>query len=272
VAKSSESLAGRIRYINLTPFQWCEVRTKGTLEDYIARGGFPKSFLEDSDDASFIWREEFISTFLERDLLEWSGFSPRFMQRLWQMLAWDNGLTVTYSTLSASLGLNSTSIKNYIDLLSNAFMVDIVRPWHSNKGKRLVKAPKVYIADSGIALALMDIHSFNQAMGNPSFGFIWESVVLQAIRGLLPHADVSYYRTSAGAEIDFVINDGNKITAVECKASRSPALSKGNFFALDDICPAQTLVASPVEKGWPYRQGIDVVSLDELRNHLACMY
>lgn len=154
--QNSESLAGRISYKRLSPFIWNELDDREfTIEKHLASGGFPRSFLAGSDEISFEWRESFITTFLERDLLMWSGSTPVTMRRLWQMLAHLNGQMVNYSSLAASLGVSSTTVKSYIDLLAATYMVDVVPPYISNLGKRLVKSPKVYIADSGIAAALL---------------------------------------------------------------------------------------------------------------------
>jgi len=167
--QSSESLAGRIIYKQLTPFLWAEV-SDISIESYFERGGFPRSLLAVNDRVSFDWRESFIVTFLERDLLQWVNFTPATMRRLWQMLAHVNGQTVNYSSLGNSLGVSNQTVKNYIDLLKSTFMVDVVEPHISNLGKRLVKASKVYISDSGIVGALLGIRSFTDLAGHPAFG------------------------------------------------------------------------------------------------------
>jgi predicted AAA+ superfamily ATPase len=269
--QSSESLAGRISYKRLTPFLMTELEGKYSIERYFDRGAFPRSLLSSGSAMSFEWRENFISTFLERDLLQWSGFSPQSMRRLWQMLAHVNGQTVNYSTLASSLGMSSVSVKNYIDLLASTYMVEVVPPYFSNLGKRLVKAPKVYIADSGIAAALLGLRGFAEMAGHPVFGALWEQIVLSNIRGCCPEAEIFYYRTSNGAEIDFVVRRGTRIFAVECKASHSPSLSKGNLFAIEDIAPQKTFIAIPADAGWKMKPGIDVVSLGELTRALVKM-
>ena len=262
--QSSESLAGRISYKKVTPFLWAELEGKYSIEKYFAQGGFPRSLLAKDGDASFEWRENFISTFLERDLLLWRGFTPFTMRRLWQMLAHVNGQTVDYSKLANSLGVSGVTVKNYIDLLESTFMVDVIPSYISNLGKRLVKAPKVYIADSGITAALLGLRNFEEMSGHPSFGAIWEQIVLSNLKGLFPEASFYFYRTSNGAEVDFVMKIKNTVFAIECKSSYAPALSKGNYNAFEDIAPKQVFIVSPIEKGWPMKQGIDVVSLDEL--------
>lgn len=262
--QSSESLAGRISYIRLAPFLWKEISNQFTIEQYMLNGGFPKSILAKSQEVSLRWREDFVSTFLERDLLQWSGFSTVTMHRLWQMLAHLNGQTVNYSQLSKSLGVSNVTVRNYIDLLKGTFMVEVLPPYISNMGKRLVKAPKVYIADSGLTNALLNIESFQQLTGNPVFGSIWEQLVLSNLTGHFPSAKFFFYRTSAGSEIDIVMNYKSKIFAIESKATLSPVLSKGNYNAIQDINPDYTFVVTPAKKAWPLKKGIDVVSLDGL--------
>ena len=261
--QSSESLAGRIIYKQLTPFLWAEV-SDISIESYFERGGFPRSLLAVNDRVSFDWRESFIVTFLERDLLQWVNFTPATMRRLWQMLAHVNGQTVNYSSLGNSLGVSNQTVKNYIDLLRSTFMVDVVEPHISNLGKRLVKASKVYISDSGIVGALLGIRSFTDLAGHPAFGSVWESIVLINLRGTFPDAEITHYRTAGGAEIDFVVNIRNQIIAIECKASYAPTLSKGNHIAISDIHPAHTFIVTPSSESWPMSKGIDVVSLTEL--------
>ncbi|MCL2068029.1 MAG: ATP-binding protein [Treponema sp.] len=267
--QSSESLAGRVSYKRHTPFLWNEIDSENSIEHYFSAGGFPRSILASSEELSFQWRTDFISTFLERDLLQWREFTPAAMGRLWRMLAHVNGQTVNYSVLASSLGISSVSVKNYIDLLANTFMVEIVHPWFSNLAKRLVKAPKIYIADSGITAALLGLHSFNEISGHPVFGSLWEQIVLANLRGWFPDAEICHYRTSNGSEADFVVRIHKNVFVVECKASFDPALSKGNYLAFEDIAPRHTFVVTPSAESWPFKPGIDVVSLAELRKRLV---
>jgi len=266
--QSSETLAGRIAYKQLSPFLWSELNGVCTIERYFESGGFPRSLLAKNSDISLEWRENFISSFLERDLLQWANFTPSAMRRLWQMLAHLNGQTVNYSNLGNALAVSNQTIKNYIDLLSGTYMVDIVLPYISNLGKRLVKAPKVYISDSGIAGALLGIKGFSNLLGHVAFGAIWEQIVLSNIKGNFPSAEIFYYRSSSGAEIDFVVKLNGKIFAVECKASFTSTLSRGNFFAIEDISPERTFVVSPAEDNWSIKKGIDAVSISGLMKAL----
>jgi len=186
------------------------------------------------------------------------------MGRLWRMLAHLNGQTVNYSMLGNSLGVSNVTVRNYIDLLAATLMVHVLPPYTSNLGKRMVKAPRVYIADSGIACALLGVTSFQQLLGHPSLGAVWEQVVLSNLMGHFPKANFYFYRTSAGAEIDIVMEHQGMVVAIECKASVSPTLPRGAYWAMDDVRPAMLLIASPVSSGWPMRPGGEVVALAEL--------
>jgi len=266
--QSSESLAGRIAYKRLTPFLWDEIRNNTSIEHYLVNGGFPGSFLAKNESVSFEWKENFISTFIERDLMQWTGSSPAAIRRLWHMLAHVNGQTVNYSAFGNSLGVSNTTIRNYIDLLQSTYMVDIVPPHLENKGKRLIKSPKVYITDSGITTALLGLRRFENLSGHPVLGSLWEGVVLANIRGLFTGSDIRFYRTSHGSELDFLFFLQNSFVAIECKASKSPSLSRGTWTAINDLRPEHTFIVAPVEEGYAVRKDIDVVSLDELINRL----
>jgi uncharacterized protein len=263
IKQSSESLAGRISYKQLSPFLWDEIKESYSLEDYLVRGGFPRSTLAQDENISYKWREDFITTFLERDLMLWSGFSPVTMRKLWQMLAHLNGQIINYSTLARSLGVSNTTAKNYTEMLASAFMVTLLQPYLPNLGKRLVKSPKIFLNDTGISNALLGIESFEQLSGHPSMGAIWENMVLSNLMGTFPGCHFYFYRTGHGAEIDLILENKGRIIAVECKASLSPRLEKGTFSAIEDMNPDLILVVSPVKSGWSMRSGVMVVNLDE---------
>lgn len=263
IKQSSESLAGRINYKRLTPFLWSEIGANADLEEYLVKGGFPRSILA-NDQVSMEWRESFITTFLERDLMQFAGFSSVSMRRLWQMLSHSNGQTVNYSALGSSLGLSHTSVRKYIDLLEGTFMVRQLRPFAGNTKKRLIKSPKVYITDSGLTAALLKLRTFEEAAGHPTFGSLWESLVIENIAGHYPDLNFSFYRTNHGNEIDLVIDDGRSRIAIKCKSTLSPNLSRGNYSAIEDIKPVKTFVAIPAKSGYPFKENIDVVSLSEL--------
>lgn len=263
IKQSSESLAGRISYKQLSPFLLEELPDDITLENYLVKGGFPRSLFTVDNKVSFEWREDYITTFLERDLLLWSGFSTATMRKLWQMLAHLNGQIINYANLGNALGVSNTTAKNYVELLASTFMIRLLPPFLANTGKRLVKSPKVYLTDTGIANALLGIADFNQMAGHPSMGANWEALVLANLTAAFPGFSFYFYRTGHGAEIDFVVEKNRKIICVECKSSLTPKLVKGTYTAIEDIHPEITLVISPVKEGWPSKQGIEVVNLKE---------
>ncbi|NMC40157.1 MAG: ATP-binding protein [Bacteroidales bacterium] len=266
--QASETLAGRISYRKLTPLLWNEINADYDLETYMLRGGFPRSLLGKSDKMSAAWIDDFITTFIERDLLFWAGVAPSAVRRLWQMLAYNNGQTVNYSSLGNSLGVSNTTVKNYIDLLEGTFMLKLLPPYHRNFGKRIIKAPKIYIADNGLTARLLQLSGFEQLSGHPVFGSLWEALVLTNINGNFREANCYFYRTSNGAEIDFVTEINGKLIAIECKASKAPSLTRGNHSAIEAIKPDHVFIAAPVEKGWSMRKNVDVVSLSELIERL----
>ena len=263
IQRSSESLAGRIAYSRLTPFLYGELGKAG-LERYLLRGGFPLSYGAKDDAAAFRWLDNFIRTFLERDLRFWRNVPPATMQRLWKMLAHCNGQTMNYARLGASLGVADTTVRSYVDLLRDTFMVEQIPPYVSNLKKRLVKSPKVYLSDSGITNALLGLTSFENLYSHPAYGACWEQVVLANIRGLLPSAEIFFYRDSNGNEVDFVVKSGSRVIAVECKCSSAPSVSSGTYVALDDVRPAKTIVVAPVKEGYALNERIDVVGLAEI--------
>jgi predicted AAA+ superfamily ATPase len=187
------------------------------------------------------------------------------------MIAHINGQIVNYSILAASLGVSSVTVKNYIDLLESTYMMETVSPYFSNLGKRLVKSPKIYIADSGITATLLELHSFDEMLGHPSFGSIWEQIVLSNVKGWYPRAEVFFYRTAKGSEVDFVLKIANKVFVLESKASYTPVLSKGNYLAIEDISPEYSFIVTPSDDSWSMNKNIDVVSLRKLKKLLSEM-
>ena len=186
------------------------------------------------------------------------------MRRLWKMLAHENAQMINYSRLAASLGVSDMTIRRYADLLKETFMVDVVPPYISNLGKRLVKTPKVYLCDTGLTCALLGLKSFEELYEHPAFGGCWEQMVLANIRGLYPDADISFYRTSAGAEMDFVVKKGQQTVAIECKASTAPSVGKGTYFALDAIRPDAAYVVAPVDETYELNDRITAIPLSSL--------
>ncbi|WVN41772.1 ATP-binding protein [beta proteobacterium MWH-UniP1] len=265
--QSSESLAGRIRYLELAPFSIYEMlrpdeKAPETTAKLWLRGGFPPSFLADDDTASFAWREDFIQTFLARDLPSLGITTPQeTIRRLWQMCAHLHGQMLNASQMAlAHGGISHTSIRRYIDWLVDAFMLRRLPPYLTNAGKRLVKSPKIYIRDSGLLHALLGIKNLDGLSGHPIAGFSWEGFVIEQLLGQRsPSAVAGFYRTSAGAELDLVIEESGKKTAYEIKLSTSPKPTKGFWNACEDLGVHQAFVVAPVQAAYPIAANVDVV-------------
>lgn len=263
IMQSSESLAGRISYKQLTTLLYSEIAQDIKLEEYLVKGGFPRATLADNE-TSMEWRLDFITTFLERDLLFWSGFSTQTMRKLWQMTAYLNGQTINYEMLSKSLNVSNATCRNYIELLASTFMVNLLPPFEANVKKRIVKSPKIYLNDTGIVNSLLGIKDFEALSGSPILGGVWELAVYSNLKGHFPRAEFFFYRTSNGAEIDIVLEYMNKRFAIECKAGHQPKLGRGNWNAIEDVKPDQVFVVAPVSEGWPVNANVDVANIKEL--------
>ena len=262
--KGSESLAGRIFYFELSPFLWNEIKELKTIEQYRLIGGMPGSFLAKNTKTSFVWLKNYIRTFLERDLRNF-GFnvSPAILRRLWIMLAHINGQVLNYSQLANSMGVSHTSIKNYIDILENTYMLRIIQPYHFNIKKRLIKSPKIYFRDTGVLHSLLNIEKFNELYAHPIYGSSWEVTAIENIIEKYKGWDYFFYRTAKGNEIDLVLTKNNKRIAVEIKTSSSPKLTKGFWQAIEDLKPSETYVIANVKMSYPLENGVLVFSLEE---------
>lgn len=264
INRSSESLAGRIAYLELTPFLAGETMAAGdgAARKFWLRGGYPRSFLAANDNASFAWRENFIRTFLEKDIPQLGIRVPAVrLKRLWQMCAHFHGQLLNLSKLGDSLGLSYHTIQNYIDLLEQTFIFRILRPYHANFKKRLVKTPKLYFRDSGLWHALSGLRSFNDLMGHPMFGASWEGMGVENILAGFPGWDGYFYRTASGTEIDLVLEKGRRKVAVEFKASAAPAVNDGFCRALQDLQIDEAYVVAPVSEPYPMRKNVLALSL-----------
>ncbi|MBN1472939.1 MAG: ATP-binding protein [Syntrophaceae bacterium] len=269
IKQSSETLAGRIAYLELTPFLFSETKTigqKDVLTRYWLRGGFPDSFLAATDEAGNRWRENFIRAFLERDIPQ-LGFSipAATLRRVWQICANSSGQIFNASRLGGNIGVSHTTMKKYIDLLANTFMLRVLPPFMPNMSKRLIKSPKIYLRDTGILNTLLRIDSFDDLLGHPALGFSWESLVIENIIAAMPGWDAYFYRTAAGAEIDLVLVRGKRKIAVECKASATPQVSRGFWNGLDDLDVEQAWVIAPVRESFPLSENVLVSPLEEFR-------
>lgn len=266
--QSGESLAGRISYLDLTPFTPLEVEAERAARERLwLRGGFPMSYLAADDAGSLAWRRDFIRTYLERDV---AAFGPRVpataLERLWTMLAHRQGQLLNASALAQALDVSPQSVTRYIDLLVDLLLVRRLPPFVANVGKRLVKSPKVYVRDSGLVHALLGIPDLPALAGHPVVGQSWDGFVIETLATALPWpATAWFYRTSGGAEIDLVIEFAPDETwAVEVKRSLAPKVSRGFHTACADLKPARAFVVHAGDERFPVTrtaEGIGVVEL-----------
>ncbi|MCA9401710.1 MAG: ATP-binding protein [Candidatus Omnitrophica bacterium] len=268
IRQSSESLAGRIAYIELTPFLFNEATRVPFLKDPLntlwLRGGFPRSLLAKTDHESFEWRLNFIRTFLEQDISNLGIKIPaEHLSRFWRMFAHLNGQLLNSAKLAGSLGISSHTVRHYIDILRHTFMLRVLEPYSTNNKKRLVKSPKVFLRDSGLLNALLDIESANDLFAHPTFGSSWEGFVIEQILSLSPRFKACFYRNSNGNEIDLILQYKQKRVAIECKSSLTPQIRPGLMVALDELSIDQAWIIAPVEPGssYPLSKRVTVSSL-----------
>ncbi len=275
IQHSSESLAGRIRYLELQPFNLIDIHHQQPvsidIERLWFRGGFPDSYLAESDDASWNWRGDFIASYVEKDIpFMGPQISSTTMKRLWSMLAHNNTQQINYSKLGESLSVSYKTIKSYVDTLTDFYMLRQIQPWSGNTKKRLVKSPKIYLRDSGLAHRFLNISDFESLLGHPAIGASWEAFIIENILNNISNKwRVSFYRTSAQAEIDLVLEGPqNETWAIEIKRSSAPKLSKGFHFACDDINATRKFVIYNGEENFPLSNGVEALGLLEFLSML----
>lgn len=266
IQRTSESLAGRIGLIELTPFTINEVekQTHFELNRFWMRGGYPDSYLAQSNQGSTLWRENFLRTYVERDIPQ-LGFQISALQirRLLTMCAHSQGQLLNSSKLGASLGVTYQTVRRYIDLMEQTFIVRSLLPLEKNIKKRLVKSPKIYVRDSGLLHRLLQVDDFNSLMGNPIFGASWEGLVIENIISSLSDCNFFFYRSATGDELDLIIERGNRTIAVACKASSAPQVTKGFWRAIETVQPEKTYIVAPVSISYPFNQDVEVCSLSD---------
>jgi hypothetical protein len=271
VNQSSESLAGRIGFVEMSGFlpDECPEDTD-SLFKLLSRGGFPESFLAESDSDSYRWRQAFIKSYVERDLpLLGLGAPPQLIRRLWAMAAHLQGQVLNVSTLASSLGSSTSSIRRYLDFMEDALLLRLLPPWVGNLKKRLVKAPKLYLRDCGIAHALLSIKDRDEMMGHPGWGAQWESLVVESCLRWCPNATASFYRTSNGTEVDLVLESGARRVIIEAKASASPSVGRGFWTAVSDIDAFAAFICAPVATMYPLHDKVSVVPIVDLKRCLT---
>ncbi len=264
--QSSESLAGRIAYIDLTPFLLKEVTNAVTWSDNWLRGGFPDSVLSGSDQDSFDWRLDFIRTFMERDIPALGFTIPiPVIERLWMLLAHSHGQTVNYHKLASSSDISIPTLKKYLAILEQTYMIRLLQPGESNLKKRLVKSPKIYLRDSGILHTLLGIETYDALLANPICGASWEGFVIENLIAENERWKPSFIRTSNGAEIDLQLEKGDRRQIFECKLSKAPKPSRGFYELMDHIKPETASIVAPVEEAYQLKKDISVYPLQELK-------
>ena len=261
IRQSSETLAGRISYVEISPFTASEV---DNLKRLWLQGGYPVSYLLESD-LSFDWRINYIRTFLERDIPQ-LGFNipAETLKRFWTMIAHMNGSMLNQSTLASSLGVSVPTIKKYLDILEGTFIIRRLKPFYTNTKKRLVKTSKIYIRDTGLIHCLLGIESYNDLLGHPALGNSYEAFIITTILENFPRYDASFYRSGGGAEIDLVLERGQKRIAIEIKSSPSPKVSQGFWEALKIIKPQKTFIVAPVDMPFPLKGDMWVHNIKSL--------
>ncbi len=263
IRDTSESLAGRIAYFELSPLSHIETVALSSYQNHWLRGGFPESLFASNERNSLDWRDNFIQTYLERDL-PFLGLNanPLLTRRLWTMLAHWNGNLLNLEAIGNSLGVTSPTIRKYIDFFEASYLIRRLQPWFTNISKRLVKTPKIYIRDTGILHALLAIDSFEQLHGHPSLGASWEAYIIQEISTMLPpRHELYFYRTQDGTEADLVIvKAGIPDILVEIKHSSAPVLTKSIRTSAIDLKTRRNVIVAPVAENYPHRDGFEVVS------------
>ena len=267
--QSSESLAGRISYIEMSGLNLLEVPaiSPEDIQKIWYRGGFPESYLSTSDTTSMTWLEDLIRTYLERDIPQ-MGFriSASRLRRLWTMLAHLQGECINFSTLASNLEVDSKTINKYIDILVDLLLVRRLTPWHANVKKRLVKSPRFYIRDSGILHRLLSIANYDALLSNPILGKSWEGFALENILSILPNYVSSYfYRTAAGAEIDLVLKiSSTQIWAIEIKTGLAPKITAGFYKACEDIQATHRYIVYGGSDEFPIKHKTNMISLRKI--------
>lgn len=267
--QAAESLAGRIVTLELTPFLLAELSTEpDTVRRLWLRGGYAESYLAASEQDSYVWRESFIQTHLERDIPGLGlRLAPTALRRFWTMIAHSHGQLWNASKLASSLGLSAPTVRHYLDVLQDTFMLRQLAPWHANVRKRLVKGPKIYVRDSGLLHALLGLPHFDALAAHPVLGASWEGWAIEQILSRLPIGwSAGFYRTTAGAEIDLVlIPPGDKpLLAVEVKYSSDPRPAAGFRLACEDLDVARAFVVYPGAEAYPLGNGAMTLPAAEL--------
>lgn len=271
--QSGETLAGRIAYLEMHPIDGTEVPAEDMNRLWV-RGGFPDSFLAANDRVSQRWRQDFIRTYLERDIpLLGPRIPAETLRRFWTMLAHHQSGLLNAADFARALGVDGKTVASYLDLLVDLLLVRRLEPWHSNLGKRLVKSPRLYVRDSGIAHTLLGLATQDDVLGHPVAGASWEGFVIETLIAAAPAGTHSnFYRTAAGAEIDLLLTPpGSQPWAIEIKRSLTPRVEKGFYVACGDLNPAKRIVVYPGTETFPLKAGVEAMSLSKAAQDLIAL-
>jgi hypothetical protein len=269
LAQTSETLAGRVAFVAMGGFSLAEIGAEKLMQLWL-RGGFPQSFLGRSDTDSHAWREDFIQTFLERDLAQLGSRVPAAtMRRLWTMLAHHSGSIWNASEIGNSLGEAHTTVRRHLDVLAGALMVRVLQPWHTNLAKRQVKSPKVYVRDSGLLHGLLGVRTLADLQGHPKSGASWEGFVIEQLLSRPRPLEAYFWRTHAGAELDLLVNRRGRFTGVEMKYTDAPTLTPSMRIALEDLSLDRLLVVYPGTLRYRLAPRVEAIPLRECIDALS---
>lgn len=267
IRDSSETLAGRIAYHELTPFLRSETVEIADWQTHFMRGGFPGSLLAPDDEMAQLWRKNFVNTYLERDLpMLGLKAEPSLTGRLWRMTAHLSGGVLNMETIASGLGISNSTVRRYLDFFESAYLIRRLPAHAVNLRKRLIRSPKIYLRDTGILHQLLGIQSFTNLAGHPSVGASWETFVIEQLAARKPDwAEISYYRTQDGTEADLVISrSGNAEILVEIKFSTTPKMTKSLHLARTDLETRRNFIVCPVATGYPIDEQTEVLGIGEI--------
>jgi len=267
--RTSESLAGRVRFVEMGGFT-LEEAGASTAHRLWMRGGYPESFLAATEEGSWRWREDFITTFLERDIPQLEISIPAAtLRRFWAMVAHYHGQVWNSSEVAGSLGVAHTTARRYLDILEGAYMVHELPPWHGNSAKRVIKSPKVYLRDSGLLHTLLRLRTFRELEVHPKVGASWEGFAMEQVLRRVGVRDAFFWATHAGAELDLLVLGRGAKWGFEFKFRESPAVTRSMRAAMEELDLARLWVVHPGPRGYPLAKGIEALPLAELDRAIA---
>ncbi|RLA93139.1 MAG: hypothetical protein DRG83_21425 [Deltaproteobacteria bacterium] len=265
----SETLAGRVTFVHMSGFTLDEIGGENFMRLWL-RGGFPRSYLAENDELSFRWRMDFVQTFLERDIPQLGIHIPaQALRRFWVMLAHYHGQIWNASTFAHSISTSQKTAKRYLDILTDAFVVRQLQPWFENIKKRQVKSPKVYVRDTGILHALLGMETERDLYYNPRLGASWEGFVVEQIVTMAHNADIYFWATHAGTELDAMLMGGTKRIGIEIRYTDAPKITKSIRMAMKDLNLDYVYIVYPGRKTFPLEKKIDALSIRDLSRILA---